>query len=377
MRHVTFRAVLACMLIAFAIWLFIAKASRRMPDFEVYWRAGARASAAEPLYRPSDEDYQLKYFPAFAIAAIPLGMLPLDTAKAVWFALSAAALVVLLPLSATLLPHRRQPMWLLIAMLIIGLGKYYAEDLVLGQINTTVALVAALAVLAFNRGREAVGGLLVALAIVLKPYALILAPWLVARRQWQSIGALGLGLLVACVLPAFVYGLDGTVDLHRDWWRTVTTTTDGTLLHSDNVSLASLWAKRLGIGAAATALATVSSIALLIASAVVFLRRKSVDKPDGAEAALLLAITPLISPQGWDYVLVLGTMTLLYVVNDFDRLPRAGQVLSIGAITAVGLTLFDLLGRRLIYALLDLSVITIGMMVLIAALVTLRTRRLA
>jgi hypothetical protein len=365
------------MLIALAVWLFVATASQRMPDFEVYWRAGARAAAAEPLYRSSDEDYQLKYFPAFAIAAIPLGMLPLDTAKAVWFALSAAALVVLLPLSVTLLPHRRQPMWVLIAVLIIGLGKYYAEDLVLGQINTLVALVAALALLALNRGREAVGGLFVALAIVLKPYALILVPWIAARRQRQSIGALGIGLLVACVLPAFAYGLDGTVDLYRDWWRTVTTTTDGTLLHSDNVSLASLWAKRLGIGAAATALATISSIALLIAAAVVFLRRNGVDKPEGAEAAVLLAITPLISPQGWDYVLVLSTMTLLYVVNDFNRLPRAGQVLSIGAIMAVGLTLFDLLGRRLIYALLDLSVITIGMIVLIAALVTLRTRRLA
>ena len=191
MRHVTFRAVLACMLIAFAIWLFVAKASRRMPDFEVYWRAGARAAAAEPLYRPSDEDYQLKYFPAFAIAAIPLGMLPLDTAKAVWFALSAIALVALLPLSVTLLPHRRQPMWLLIGVLLIGLGKYYAEDLVLGQINTLVALVAALALLALNRGREAAGGLLVALAIVLKPYALILAPWIAARRQRQSIASAG------------------------------------------------------------------------------------------------------------------------------------------------------------------------------------------
>src|SRR5688500_19711500 len=63
-------------------------------------------------------------------------MLPLDTAKAVWFALSAAALVVLLPLSVALLPHRRQPMWLLIGVLLLGLGKYYAEDLVLGQINT-------------------------------------------------------------------------------------------------------------------------------------------------------------------------------------------------------------------------------------------------
>src|SRR5688572_1417740 len=377
MRHVTLRAILACMLIAFAIWLFVARASQRMPDFEVYWRAGARAAAAEPLYRPSDQDYQLKYFPAFAIAAIPLGMLPLDTAKAVWFALSAAALVVLLPLSVALLPHRRQPMWLLIGVLRLGLGKYYAEDLVLGQINTLVALVAALALLALNRGREAVAGLLVALAIVLKPYALILAPWIAARRQRQSIGALGIGLLVACVLPAFVYGLDERVGLYRDWWRTVTTTTDGTLLHSDNVSLASLWAKRLGIGSAATGLATVSSIALLIAAAVVFLRRNGVDKPEGAEAAVLLAITPLISPQGWDYVLVLSTMTLLYVVNDFDRLPRAVQALSVGAIAAVGLTLYDLLGRRLIYALLDFSVITIGMVALIGALVTLRMRKLA
>jgi hypothetical protein len=55
------------MLIAFAIWLFVAKASARMPDFEVYWRAGVRAAAAEPLYRPSDADYQFLYFPAFAI----------------------------------------------------------------------------------------------------------------------------------------------------------------------------------------------------------------------------------------------------------------------------------------------------------------------
>jgi hypothetical protein len=377
MRRVTFRSILACLLIAFALWLFVAKASRRMPDFEVYWRAGARAAAAEPLYRPSDEDYQLKYFPAFAIAAIPLGLLPLDTAKAVWFALSAAALAVLLPLSVTLLPHRRQPIWLLIGVLLIGLGKYYAEDLVLGQINTLVALVAALALLALSRGREAVGGLLVALAIVLKPYALILAPWIAARRQRPSIVALGVGLLVAGVLPAFIYGLDGTVGLYRDWWRTVTTTTDGTLLHSDNVSLASLWAKRLGIGAAATSLATMSSIALLIAAAVVFLRRTGVERPEGAEAALLLAITPLISPQGWDYVLVLGTMTLLYIVNDFDQLPRAVQALTVGAIAAVGLTLYDLLGRRPIYALLDLSVITIGMVALIGVLCTLRMRKLA
>jgi len=364
-------------LIALGTWLFVAKASRRMPDFEVYWRAGARAAAAEPLYRASDDDYQLKYFPAFAIAAIPFGMMPLATAKAVWFTCSAIALVALLPLSVTLLPQLRQPVWLLIAVLIVGLGKYYAEDLVLGQINTLVTLVAVLAVLALNRGREARAGLLVALAIVLKPYALILVPWIAARRRWRSIAALTTGLLVACALPAMLYGLDGTIGLYRDWWRTVTTTTDGTLLHSDNVSLASLWAKRIGIGPTARALATVSSLVLLSAAAVVFHRRKGVDRPEGLEAGLLLAITPLISPQGWDYVLVLATIAMLYVVNNFDRLPRAIQVLSAAAIVATGLTLYDLLGRRIIYALLDFSVITIGTVALIATLVTMRMRRLA
>ena len=372
------RAALACALIAFGVWLFIAKASHRMPDFEVYWRAGARAAAAEPLYRPSDDDYQLKYFPPFAVAAIPLSLMPLDAAKAVWFTLSAAALVALMPVSVALLADRRKPMWVLIAVLLVALGKYYAEDLVLGQINTLVALVASLAILALNRGREAVAGLLVAFAIVLKSYALILAPWIAARRRWRSIAAMTLGLVIASALPMMFYGGDGTVALYQDWWRTVTTTTDGTLLHTDNVSLASLWAKRLGIGSTAATLATFSSVTLLIAAAFAFLRRNDgIARPDGLEAGLLLAITPLISPQGWDYVLVLATMAVLYVVNDFDRLPRVVQALTAAAVGVVGLTLYDLLGRRLIYALLDLSVITIGMVALVGALITLRMRKLA
>lgn len=369
--------VIGATLVALGIWLFAARASSRMPDFEVYWRAGVRAAAAEPLYRPSDADYQFKYFPGFAALAIPLGALPLATARAAWFAVSAVALVALLPLSVALLPDRRQPRWLLITILLVGLGKYYAEDLVLGQINILVALVATAALLAFHRGREAVAGLLVALAVVLKPYALILVPWIAARRKWRSVAAVTVGLAFALALPALAYGVDATVDLHRDWWRTVSATTESLLLHSDNVSLASLWAKRLGIGSAATALAAVSAIAMLAAAAFVFLRRRDVAMPDGLEAGLLLALTPLVSPQGWDYVLLLSTVALVYVANDYDRLPRALRLLTIAAVAVIGLSLYDLLGRRLLYTLLDFSAITIGMVVLIGALVWLRARSIA
>lgn len=376
-RTRTWRIVVAGLLVGVGIWVFVAKALPRMPDFEVYWRAGGRAAAAEPLYQPSDEDYQFKYFPAFAVLAIPLGVVPLNVAKALWFTLSVAALAALLSLNAAVLPFRRKPKWLLITVTVIALGKYYAEDLVLGQINTLVALVVTCAILAFRRGQEALAGGIVAVAIVLKPYALILLPWMIARRRLTAIAALAAGLAVGWALPAMVYGIDGATALHRDWWRTVTETTEGTLLHSDNVSLASMWAKWLGVGPAAAALATASSLALLAAVGAGFLRRNQVARPDGLEAALLIAITPLISPQGWDYVVILATPAMAYVVNDFDRLPRLLRALTIVAIAAIGLTLYDLLGRQLLYTLLNLAVITIGMTVLIAALLSLRMRKLA
>lgn len=366
-----------CLLLAAALWIFLAKASRRMPDFEVYWRAGARAAAAEPLYRASDAPYEFKYFPAFAVITMPFGVLPLDVAKPLWFALSAAALMALLPLSVRVLPHRRKSTAILIAALLVGLGKYYAEDLVLGQINTLVTFIVTCALLALASGREALGGALVALAVVVKPYTLILVPWVVARRHLTSNVAMTAGLALAGALPIVLYGIDGTLALHRDWWHTVSGTTQGTLLDTRNISLASMWAKWLGIGTAAAALATASSLALLLAAAFVFLQRKGVARPDGLEAGLLLALTPIVSPQGWDYVLVLATTVTVFVVNDIDRLPRVLRWLAPTAIVVMGLTLFDLLGRQLFYAALALCVITIAATALIAAAVSVRFRKLA
>ena len=108
-----------------------------------------------------------------------------------------------------------------------------------------------------------------------------------------------------------------------------------------------------------------------------FLRRDGVAHPDGLEAGMLIALTPIISPQGWDYVLVLTTVALVYVVNNIDRLPRVLRLATYTAIAAIGLSLYDLVGRRALNILLELSVITIGMLVLMGALVTLRMRKLA
>jgi arabinofuranan 3-O-arabinosyltransferase len=357
--------------------LFAAKVSRKMPDFEVYWTAAVRARAAEPLYRADDGHYQLKYLPAFAIIAIPVGLLPLQAAKAVWFTISILLLIALVALSLALLPEARKPAWLLVAITLVAMLKFFGHEVVLGQVNTLLAVIVVLAVLAIRRGRETAAGLLVALAVVVKPYAIIFLPWLMARRRGRPLAAAAAGLAAVVAAPAVVYGLQGTIELHRSWWRTVTESTAPNLTNADNVSIAAMYAKWIGPGSAAAVL-TLATIALLLAAAAfVFLRRGGLKFPEGLEGALLLTCVPLLSPQGWDYVFLVSTPAIVFLANYEDRLPMPMRLLSAGAVATIGLSLYDVMGRTAYSAFMAWSVISLCYFVVIAALCALRVRAVA
>src|SRR5688572_15259571 len=107
-ESVIVRLSLGAVLLAAVVALFAHKIAAKMPDFEVYWRAGSRAAAAEPLYREEDEHFRLKYLPAFAVLAIPAALLPLPAAKAIWFGITVSLIPVLLALSLGLLPARSE-----------------------------------------------------------------------------------------------------------------------------------------------------------------------------------------------------------------------------------------------------------------------------
>jgi hypothetical protein len=90
------RAIVVLLIGAGLALLYAKKIERRIPDYEVYRRAAARASRAEPLYRPSDGHYQFKYLPAFAVATFPVGIGQERVVRACWFAATIPLLVVLL-----------------------------------------------------------------------------------------------------------------------------------------------------------------------------------------------------------------------------------------------------------------------------------------
>jgi hypothetical protein len=368
---------LAAFLAALAIWVFVYKAAPKMPDFEVYWKAASRAAVAEPLYRDSDGHFVFKYLPAFAVLAMPLASVARDTAEIVWFAGSVILLVVLVALAIRLPAERRKSVRWLATATVILFAKFYAHELVLGQVNILFAVIAVAMLLSIKHGRELAAGALVVLAIVIKPYAVLFLPWLAARRQLASMASSALGLVVVLLLPASMYGWDGNIALHQEWWRTVTETTAPNLSVYDNVSLAAMFFRWVGPGDLSARLAYGAAAILLAVAALVFLWRRGIAFPEGLEGAVLLTLMPLLSPQGWDYVFLIATPAIVYVVNYVDLLPRAMRFAATAAVLIIGFSLFDLMGRTAYYAFMRLSFISLCFFVVIAALTTMRLRKIA
>jgi hypothetical protein len=157
----------------------------------------------------------------------------------------------------------------------------------------------------------------------------------------------------------------------------VTETTAPNLAVYDNISLAAMSFRSFGPGELSGRIAYGSGLALLSIAALTFLMRRGVRFPEALEGGLLLILMPLLSPQGWDYVLLIATPAIAVLANDYDRLPQPFRALTIGAVAAIGLVIFDLVGRTAYYAFMRWSIISYCFFVVIAALVVLRARKAA
>ena len=364
-------------LVSCATLIYLGKVQDEMVDFEVYRVAASRALRAEPLYRAADGHYQFKYLPASALAFTPFAILNRETARAVWFALSAGLLTAFVRWSVRALPERRRAERTLMWLTVLFMAKFYAHELMLGQTNILLGSLLVGALLAAQIDQPRIAGVLIGAAAFVKPYALLLLPWLAfthgAAGALASVAVLGAGLL----LPATVYGWQGNLDLLVAWYRTVTGTTSANLLGADNISVAAMWAKWIGLGPLAAVLAACTVAAALALVTVVWARRSRVDDPNYLEVALLMLLVPLLSPQGWDYVLLLATPAVVCLTDRWADVSRVWQAVIVVCLALMGLTLFDLMGRTLYTSFMMLSVVSLAAMGTAVVLAHLRWRALA
>jgi hypothetical protein len=360
---------------AIVLSLYAVLRSRRaeFADFAVPRRAAMRFLAQEPLYRPADGHYQYKYFPAFALAMAPFARLPWEVAELIWFALMVAMTWALLHSSIHALPDRRLPAKVLFWLTLLLNGKFLVKELALGQFNLPVALLLLAAVIAAQQGRGGSAGALVAAAVFVKPYALILLPWLAWRLGWRSLIPFFMVLAGGLMLPAAWYGWNGNLTLLHEWYRTVSETTTANLMGLENISFASAWAKWIEPGHAAGSLALASAIAL-VAAGVGLMSRWRVAMPHYLDAAYFLLLVPLLSPQGWDYVLVIALPAYVLLIDRWREMAVPWRVVASIGFFLTSFTIFDLLHRSLYTHLMKAGVVTVGAVMLAACLVHLRSR---
>jgi hypothetical protein len=364
-----------------AITAFQLKVRHGMVDFGVYRQAAVRLTDAQPLYQASDGPYQFKYLPAFALVAAPLAHLDAEAGKMMWFALSIGALVLLIRWSVRFLPERRRGIGLLATLTFIFMAKFYFHELTLGQANLFFGVLLVSAIGALQVDADAVAGALVGAAVVVKPYGVLFAPWLVAISKpdnRRAIVAFATVLFIALIAPAAVYGFKANFQLLADWWRTVSDTTAPNLLDADNVSFATMWAKWIGSGTPAKILAGLCSAAALGVVIDAWARRNDeIGDPIYLEAAMLLVLVPLLSPQGWDYVLLVGTPAIALIIDRMPELPPRWKAAAWTSIGVMGLLVFDLVGRAVYARAMSWSVISLCAIGVLACLAKLRRLKLA
>jgi hypothetical protein len=85
-------------------------------------------------------------------------------------------------------------------------------------------------------------------------------------------------------------------------------------------------------------------------------------------------LVPLLSPQGWDYMLLLALPVFACLIDRFDAATVPSRTAIVTGFALTSFTIFDLLGRAVYGRLMELSVVTVGAVLLLAAAAALRWR---
>ena len=222
--------------IVVASFLQARKPTAQGADFGAYYRAGQAVAAGRSPYTLDPKYRELgayMYCPAFAdVVCRPLAGLSYVGAMRVFLAVNwlATAAVVALSLRLAIATARSpgctsgappRPSTFLVGLVTCAAaGTYLWADLHNGQVGTLLLLACLGWITLTLSGRPALGGAALSLAVGLKLYPLLLAPYLLLRRQWwPGLVGLAIGLGVQFVVPAMFGGRSGLGPLHAEWLR--------------------------------------------------------------------------------------------------------------------------------------------------------------
>ena len=185
----------------------VSAASRSQSDFVIYRHAGLAALQGKPIYGLQDPS-PFQYAPIYAMAFIPLGLLPPRPAQLLWFAVSMALALPMMILGASRLPFGRafEPGWELIAIPLLLCIRFIHPNFDRGQINLLLLAMVVWGFALASESRPVAAGGLLAASMLAKPFALPVIIYLLARKQIVCVASLMIFVAALIVLPSMLVG---------------------------------------------------------------------------------------------------------------------------------------------------------------------------
>lgn len=173
------------------------------------WRAAGHVTGSPDA--PPVAGIAYVYPPALALALVPLTALSLPLATAVWLAVLVGCVIGTAWCLATLVASRRAgDFWLLVALLTLGIALFKPVRGALTfskQVDPLIMVLLAGTVLAFARRRDGWAGILLGLAIAIKPFVVVLALVPLWKGAYRLVIVAGLVSAVLVLGPLLALGL--------------------------------------------------------------------------------------------------------------------------------------------------------------------------
>jgi hypothetical protein len=161
----------------------------------------------------------------------------------------------------------------------------------------------------------------------------------------------------------------------REWAITLSQSTPALLTNIDNVSVWAFFAKWTGDPARALGFALVVLGLLAAITTIVIFKGGSEPKAAVLDGALVLTLTPLVSPLGWDYTFLMALLAVGLVIRHFGAFPTPVRWALALNFVVIALAIYDILGRQSYGTFMQWSVTTVNFLAVVSALVYLRFKR--
>jgi hypothetical protein len=204
-----------------------------MNDFKVYYLAAEYFLEGKKVYTATIglDTGHYKYSPFILLLFTPFCLFNFTLASIIHYtiiALSAIAAIFIIHfiLNKYVFQFQFNKKNLILSLSLLCILRQIFSELHLGNVNMILLLVLCLALLFALRNKYFLSGALIALAVLVKPYFIILGLPLLFYGHYKMIISIGLTLIMSLIFVIVFVGVNKTIVLHQDWISSIITHND-------------------------------------------------------------------------------------------------------------------------------------------------------